>query len=214
MTTSGLLITLDGPGGVGKTTTHQVLDQALSLAGHQVHATAQPSRSAFGQSVRALGGSGELTGRALALAVTADRHHQVDAEIRPALDAGRTVLLDRYLPSTLVLQRRDGVDTNFLLVINQGIPVPDLAVVLLADAKTIHSRLDGRGTRHRFERTLEDTQHELALYEEAIAIVERLGYPVLRLDAGSLTPQEAAGLILQRLHHLTATVEPTVSQPR
>ncbi|MFJ3164247.1 dTMP kinase [Streptomyces kanasensis] len=214
MNTRGLLLTLDGPGGVGKTTTHQVLAQALTLAGHQVLATVQPSRSSLGRRVRALGGTGELAGRALALAVAADRHHQLDTEIRPALDAGLTVLLDRYLPSTLVLQRKDGVHTDFLLAINEGVLVPDLAVVLLADARTVHARLESRGTRHRFERTTDDTRRELALYEEAIPIVERLGYPVLRLDVTSLTPQEVTGLILQRLRQSPATVESTIPQPR
>ncbi|NML55156.1 dTMP kinase [Streptomyces sp. R302] len=211
---SGRFITIDGPGGVGKSTTHQLLADALALAGHHVHTAAQPSHSTFGKTIRALGGAGTLRGRALALAVAADRHHQLDSEIQPALAAGRTVVLDRYLPSTLVLQRKDGVDTDFLLAINEGIPAPDLAVVLLAQADTIHNRLSGRGTRHRFELTPADTQRELTLYEEAIPLVEQLGYPVLRLDTTDLTPREAAAQIFLHLQQMPATVSPTVPQPR
>ncbi|MFE0645932.1 dTMP kinase [Streptomyces sp. NPDC058877] len=211
---TGLLITLDGPGGVGKSTAHQALVKDLTLAGHRTHAATQPSHSIFGKTVRALGGAGTMRGRALALAVAADRHHQLDSEIQPALAADRTVVLDRYLPSTLVLQRRDGVDADFLLAINEGIPTPDLAVVLLAQADAIHTRLDARGTRHRFERTLADTRRELALYEEAITLVEQLGYPVLRLDTTDLTPREASARICLHLQGLPATVSPTVPRPR
>ncbi|MGJ7417023.1 dTMP kinase [Streptomyces cinereoruber] len=211
---TGVLITLDGPGGVGKSTTHQILAEALSLAGREVLAVVQPSRSVFGQTVRTLGGTGAMTGRALALAVAADRHHQLDTEIRPALAAGRTVLLDRYLPSTLVLQRQDGVDTDFLLAINEGIPIPDLAVVLTADPQTIHARLDNRGTRHRFERDIDDTHRELALYEEAISIVESIGFPVLRLDVTILDRDAAAAQIFLHCQRTTATVDRTVPQPR
>jgi dTMP kinase len=207
---AGLLLTLDGPGGVGKSTTHRLLAHTLTQAGHHVHATAQPSHSPLGQTVRALGGSGELTGRALALAVAADRHHQIATEINPALDSGHTVLVDRYLPSTLVLQRQDGVDTSFLLTINQGIPTPHLAVVLLADAPTIHARLQTRGTRHRFERDTDDTRRELALYEDAIPILERLGYPLLRVDVTHHTPTTVIHLILQHLDRTPATVKAVV----
>ncbi|MFC5905142.1 hypothetical protein [Streptomyces zhihengii] len=39
---------------------------------------------------------------------------------------------NRYLPSTLVLQRADGLDADWLLTLNVGITVPDLAVILTA----------------------------------------------------------------------------------
>ncbi|MGW9438637.1 dTMP kinase [Streptomyces sp. NPDC055607] len=211
---TGLLITLDGPGGVGKSTAHQALVEALNLAGHHTHAATQPPHSTFGKTLRTLGGAGTLSGRALALAVAADRHHQLDSEIRPALAAGRTVVLDRYLPSTLVLQRKDGVDPEFLLTINEGVPVPDLAVVPLAQADSIHTRLNARGTRHRFERTLADTRRELVLYEEAIMLVEQLGYPMLRLDTTDLTPREAAARNCLHLQRMPATVSPIVPRPR
>lgn len=131
----GMLITLDGPGGVGKSTAITATQQALAAAGRTVHTASQPSATDFGQAVRAVAQS--MHGRALALAVAADRLHQLETELRPALAAGRTVLLDRYLPSTLVLQRADGVPVEDLLAMNAGIDVPDLSVILFAQADTV-----------------------------------------------------------------------------
>jgi hypothetical protein len=45
----------------------------------------------------------------LACLVAADRYNHLDTEIRPERTSGRTVICDRYLASTLVLQARDGL---------------------------------------------------------------------------------------------------------
>ncbi|MEU0122964.1 hypothetical protein ABZ114_14935 [Streptomyces albidoflavus] len=47
-----------------------------------------------------------------------------------------------------------------------------------------------------------------------MALVRRLGCPVLRLDIARLTPSEVTGLILQRLSRTAATVERTAPHPR
>ena len=50
---------------------------------------------------------------ALACLVAGDRHHHLATEIRPpSCQAGAIVISDRYLPSSLVLQRMDGVDQD------------------------------------------------------------------------------------------------------
>ncbi|MEU1284481.1 dTMP kinase [Kitasatospora sp. NPDC005856] len=128
---NGLLLTVDGPSGLGKSTAVAATARALRAAGHTVHTATGPSATPYGQAVRAAAAT--MRGRALALAVAADRLHQLDTDVRPRRAAGTTVLLDRYLPSTLVLQRADGVDTDFLLAVNEGADVPDLAVLLTAD---------------------------------------------------------------------------------
>jgi dTMP kinase len=214
----GKLITVDGPGGVGKSTTVRATIQALRGAGHTVLAAAQPSETPFGRAVREAAQT--MHGRALALAVAADRAHQLDVTIRPALARGDTVLLDRYLPSTLVLQRADGVPLDDLLAINGTANVPGLAVILLADPATILSRLASRGTRHRFETTAADTARELDLYQQAIPVLEHLGYPLVTLDVTHLTPDGAAEAITNaarpsatNLTRTTRTPEPKEPQP-
>ncbi|MGW2837596.1 dTMP kinase [Streptomyces sp. NPDC001493] len=211
-TPRGPLITIDGPGGIGKSTALRATRLALEAAGHTVHTTTQPSASAYGKAVREAAQS--MRGRALALAVAADRLHQLDTEIRPARRAARTVLVDRYLPSTLVLQRADGVSVDDILALNVGVDVPDLSVILLADAGEIMDRLAGRGTRHRFETDPASSQRELDLYREAIPVLQRLKYRILTIDATRLTPEGVARAIVGAAPAPTATVTTTTAPTR
>ncbi|MFJ5121885.1 dTMP kinase [Kitasatospora sp. NPDC088548] len=207
----GVFITVDGPGGSGKSTAIPHIVTALEAAGHTVHAATQPSRNTFGTVVRQV--ANEMTGTALALAVAADRHHALATEIRPKREVGHTVLLDRYLPSTLVLQRVDGVALDLLLAINQGIDVPDLSVILTATEDTILRRLAHRGTRHRFELDAASTRRELELYREAIPVLEQLGFPVLLIDTTDLTPEGVAERIASAAPEPAPTFNSTVVQP-
>jgi dTMP kinase len=131
-----MLITLDGPGGVGKSTTARLVGAALTTAGLSVHATAQPSRAPLGELARH--GTDTYQGMALACLCAADRHHQLAVEILPALRAGTLVLCDRYVPSSLVLQGLDGVPSDIVWHLNHGVYRPDLAVILTAQPQVIN----------------------------------------------------------------------------
>ncbi len=208
---TGFLLSIDGPGGTGKSTTTAALTRQLQQAGHLVHATTEPSTSELGQSTRRL--ANHVHGTALALLVAADRHHHLDTEIRPHLAAGHTVVCDRYLPSSLVLQRLDGVPLNFIQAINAGITLPDLAVILTAPVDTLTTRLAARGSHHRFEDDLNNVQRELDLYEQAIPILENLSVPVIRIDTHTLTPESAATAIRHTAGLPTTTVATDTSSP-
>ncbi|WP_030662594.1 dTMP kinase [Streptomyces rimosus] len=189
----GQFITLDGPGGVGKSTTLAALTEHLCRRGEKVHATTEPSHSTLGQFTRAH--VDQIHGRALACLVAADRYHHLHTEIQPRLAAGDTVVCDRYLASTLVLQRLDDVPEPFLLALNADIRLPDLAVLLTAAPETIATRLACRGAHHRFEEDPDMPGREIALYRDAARTFERLSVHVLVLDISTLTPTETAARI-------------------
>jgi dTMP kinase len=83
---TGIFIAIEGPNGVGKSTSARLLAPRLAMRGHSVHLTAEPSRTRLGALIRQT--EAELSGRALALAVAADRAAHVTDEIEPALAAG------------------------------------------------------------------------------------------------------------------------------
>jgi dTMP kinase len=112
----GVFVSVDGPSGAGKSTIVHHLAQLLVASGEDVHVTAEPSNGAIGVLCREL--TETTTGHALACLYAADRYHHVETEIRPQLEAGRTVISDRFLPSGLVMQRFDGIDPVFLWRIN------------------------------------------------------------------------------------------------
>jgi dTMP kinase len=70
----------------------------------------------------------------------------------PPLAAGRLVLCDRYVASTLALQRLDGISIDLLWDMNSEALVPDLSVLLTADVAAIDQRLTERDRVTRFER--------------------------------------------------------------
>lgn len=208
----GFFLTVDGPGGVGKSTTVAALAALLAGLGHTVHATTEPSTSPLGTATRRLADT--VRGRALACLVAADRHHHLDTEIRPHLAAGHTVVCDRYLPSSLVLQRLDGVPLDYIQALNTGIDPPDLAVILRAPADVIAARLDARGAHHRFEHDRATIGLELDLYQEAVAILGTLGIPVMVIDVDDFTPRGIAAQIVTRVPTGSTKVAATVPKAR
>jgi dTMP kinase len=189
----GRFITIDGPGGVGKSTTVAALVQTLADRGEQVHATTEPSRSTLGRFIRE--NADDFSGAALACLVVADRHHHLAHEVVPRLESGITVVSDRYLASTLVVQALDGVPQQYLLDLNAGIRLPDLAVILSANPHSIAARIAARGATHRFNRAPDFPARESARYAEVVVILRGMGVPVLVVD----TSTAPAGVIAERI---------------
>jgi dTMP kinase len=189
----GILITMDGPGGIGKSTVAQLVAKALDDRAVPVHATVEPTRTPLGEHIRA--STETYRGMALACLVAGDRHHHLAAEILPALRAGKVVICDRYLPSSLVLQRLDGIDPQVIWQLNVGAYVPDVAVILNGEHQVIAERLRARGTQSRFERQPGSSRAESDLYHQATAELRTAGWPVTALDCTIRRPETIARTI-------------------
>jgi dTMP kinase len=193
----GLLVSIDGPGGVGKSTLAAAVGKQLTSAGIGVHLTREPSPTRLGEMIRA--GTGTYRGMALACLVAGDRHHHLSSEIRPHTAQGLVVLCDRYLPSSYVLQRMDGLTWETVAALNQGADMPHLAVILDADPAVIAARLDQRGKHSRFEAMPGASVTESGLYDDTARRLADLGWPILRVDATSLAPEALAALVATRI---------------
>jgi dTMP kinase len=198
----GLFVSLDGPGGTGKTTTAALVRDQLNARGLQVRLTAEPSPTPLGQLIRA--STDTYHGMALACLVAGDRHHHLAAEIRPRLESGAVVLSDRYLPASLVLQRMDGVDWDTIWQLNTPVVVPDLAIILNADPQILVSRLAARGAHSRFERLADGPAIESGLYHDTAARLASVGWPVCALDTTASAPDEVAAIVTDRILTLPA----------
>ena len=103
----GRFITLEGGEGAGKSTQVKALADALRERGIDVLVTREPGGSEGAEKIRELllAGAEERWGpRAEALLFAAARADHVAKSIRPALEAGRWVLSDRFLDSSLAYQ--------------------------------------------------------------------------------------------------------------
>ena len=102
----GKLITFEGGDGSGKTTQLQLTVTWLKSQGKDVLQTFEPGDTPLGKELRKLLLSGEFVPAAQAelLLFLADRAQHVRDVIRPAIDAGKWVVCDRYSDSTLAYQ--------------------------------------------------------------------------------------------------------------
>ncbi|MFF2331789.1 MULTISPECIES: dTMP kinase [unclassified Streptomyces] len=186
----GRFITLDGPSGVGKSTSIKALHDELTGRGLAVHQTVEPTASELGRFISA--NFATIRGHALACLVAADRYEHVTHEIEPRLAAGETVITDRYVASTLVMQQLDGVPLPFLLGLASDVLMPDLAVILTADPELITARIAARGPHNRFHRDPTAPGREVVLYTEAARILTTASVQVLVVNTGEATPTEVA----------------------
>ncbi len=143
-----MFITLDGIDGVGKSTQIRRLDDHLRSLGHDVLVVHDPGSTPVGARLREILLGSDLTihRRTEAMLFMASRCEMVETIIRPALDAGRWVLSDRFLLSTVVYQSVGGDVTPELLwelgrAANDGL-VPDVTVLLDMSAEASMRRLD------------------------------------------------------------------------
>jgi dTMP kinase len=134
---AGLFIVLEGPDGAGKSVQARLLAERLVDRGLAVTYSREPGGTELGEQVRHLvndPGPTPRGPRADVLLYTAARAQHVEEVIRPALDAGRVVICDRYATSTMAYQGYgSGMDLELLARIQDwatGGLHPDLVVLL------------------------------------------------------------------------------------
>jgi dTMP kinase len=194
-----VFVTFDGPNGVGKTSASRRLGGVLRETGISVDVLREPSDSEVGTFARE---HDDLVGMPLAALVVADRYVQIERDIKPALSAERTVVCDRYVASTLVLQRIDGLDPAVLWEMNAQALIPDLSVVLFASAPTLYRRLAQRGRVSRFDRMEGIAELELAYYRDATLFLREAGYRILVLDTDDISVAEVVDRVFREMRPL------------
>jgi len=155
----GSFITLEGVDGVGKTTQALMLKEYLEERGQEVCHTFEPGGTHLGSQIRSLllnPEHSELHSMTEILLYAADRAQHVYETIRPNLEAGRTVLCERFVDSSIAYQGYGlGLDIDGIKQVNHwatGGLVPDLTIYF--DADPAESLLKTKGDRIE-QRTLE-----------------------------------------------------------
>lgn len=197
---NGLFVSIDGPSGVGKSTTARALAQLIRSEGRSVHLTREPSAGPIGELAREL--IDTVQGIALACLYAADRYHHLTAEVIPQLEAGAVVITDRYVPSALVMQQLDGVNPDYLWRLNALASKPDLAVILDADPTVVAERLRDHGPHNRLQRLPSSAHIEWHHYREVVKRLLDAGWTLHRIDCSTTTVDEVAQMVRERLSEL------------
>ena len=152
---AGKFIVVDGPDGAGKTTQLSALRDHLADRGAEVEVVIDPGTTEIGEKIRRLlldHGNGRIGPVCETLLFMASRAQLVLERIRPALEAGKVVLCDRFVTATIAYQGACGIDPETIIelgrVATEGL-WPDLTVILQVPAEVGMERLLTDRTRQR-----------------------------------------------------------------
>lgn len=155
---SGLFITFEGPEGAGKSTNLQVFAQALSTAGCQPLLTREPGGTPVAERIRDVLLSHHeerMCSDAELLLMFAARAQHLHALIKPALEAGRVVISDRFTDATYAYQGGGrGIPVERIASLEtwvQGELRPDITVIFDVPIEVGMERARARSELDRFE---------------------------------------------------------------
>jgi dTMP kinase len=138
---SGLFITFEGPDGSGKTTQIRKLTMFMTEQGFDTLVTREPGGTVIGEKIRDVildRNHTEMDAITEAMLYAASRAQHVSEVIAPALEAGRTVICDRFMDSSIAYQGYGRKLGDCVRVINEiavaGL-IPDITFLLVVDPK-------------------------------------------------------------------------------
>jgi len=143
---TGILITLEGVEGSGKSTQQALLADSFSRLGLPYLCSREPGGTRLGRDLRSLLLTPRPSGEkwrpeAELLLFYADRAQHLDVVVRPALAAGKIIVIDRFEDSTRAYQGARGVPEKTMDALRELVLKdlrPDLTLLLDADpAKTL-----------------------------------------------------------------------------
>jgi dTMP kinase len=145
---TGRFIAFEGGEGAGKSTQARLLAAALERRGIQAVLTREPGGTPGAEAIRTLLLANEGAGwnpRAEALLFAAARSDHVERLIRPALQAGRWVVCDRFLDSSRAYQGGGGgladADIRKLHAIGSADLLPHLTILVTVSPEEAQRRL-------------------------------------------------------------------------
>ena len=151
----GILIAFEGIDGAGKTTQVQLLGRSLQAAGEDVVLSKEPTDGPWGRQIRESAQNGRMPIEEEIRAFVEDRKEHIEHTIRPGLESGKIVILDRYFYSTIAYQGARGADRQQLTDFMKSFaPIPNVVFLLDVEPLVALSRIanDRGDTPNEFER--------------------------------------------------------------
>lgn len=180
----GLFIAFEGADGCGKSTQIRFLAEYLQEKGIGVVCTREPGGSPVAEKIREVVLSRENTGMAAmteALLYAAARAEHVHKVIAPAIEAGKVVLCDRFVDSSIAYQGYGrGLGAKTVWRINEpavdGV-LPDVTVFLNVPPERAFERMNENKEYDRLE--LEDISFHRRVYEGYMELCKKPGVIVI-----------------------------------
>ncbi|MFC0014590.1 MULTISPECIES: dTMP kinase [Allobacillus] len=187
---SGLFITFEGVEGAGKTTALSYIHNQLTEAGYQVIQTREPGGIEIAEKIRDVILNPEHTAmeaRTEALLYAAARRQHLVERVLPALEAGKIVLCDRFIDSSLAYQgyaRGLGIDEVYEMnrfAIEDA--MPDLTVLFRIDPVKGLERIAANKDREQNRLDLEKIDFHQKVFDAYELLIERFPDRIQSIDA-------------------------------
>ncbi|ESP93191.1 dTMP kinase [Pseudoalteromonas luteoviolacea] len=148
----GFMFVCDGSNGAGKTTVIKGIEAHLISKGYEVVLTREPGGTEIGEKIREVildPNTPQMTDLAELMLFGAARAQHIEEKIKPALEAGKIVISDRFDAATFSFQHyARGIDLSVIKTINDlalnGFK-PDLNIILDLDPEIGLQRVQQRG---------------------------------------------------------------------
>ncbi|SIN94844.1 dTMP kinase [Carnobacterium alterfunditum] len=161
----GIFITIEGPDGAGKTSViKELIPMLVKTVQQEIVATREPGGSRIAEEIRELilnPENTEMDIRTEALLYAAGRRQHLIEKIIPALEAGKVVICDRFVDSSLAYQGvARGIGVSEVAKINQFATEnlsPDLTLYLDIEAHLGLERINQNKENRQFDRLDQET---------------------------------------------------------
>lgn len=149
----GKLIVIEGIDGSGKSTCAKNLSEKLNSINIKTIYTFEPTHSHYGAKLRDGMLSEDLDAEEELSLFVKDRKEHIEYMIKPALEEGYFVILDRYFYSSIAYQGAKGIDINRIIDIHKDFIIkPDIVFVFHLPIDIALNRIiSKRGIVDRFE---------------------------------------------------------------
>ena len=156
---TGILVTIEGGEGAGKSTSLNYLESVLTNAGCVLVLTREPGGTAVGERVRDIllhSKDLHIEAEAELLLMFAARMQHINEVIRPALASGKVVVCDRFTDASYAYQGGGrGLDANRIAELEQWVQAdfrPNLTLLFDIPVEQGLARAGARSEPDRFER--------------------------------------------------------------
>lgn len=155
----GLFITIEGPDGAGKSTQIAHIAEYFDNKGIDAIFTREPGGTSISEQIRSIildKKNTEMGFITEAMLYAAARAQLVEEVIRPAIEAGKVVVCDRFVDSSIAYQGYGRKLGDIVEEINKygiGDCMPDLTILLKLDSESGIDRIEknGSGEKDRLE---------------------------------------------------------------
>jgi dTMP kinase len=195
------LLVIEGPEGAGKTTQVRMVAEWLGASGKTVIAVREPGGTPLGDEIRKIlldHPASDIVPRAESLLFMASRAQLIEREVKPALEKGAIVLLDRFFLSTYAYQavgrglpHEDVVAANRLATATVR---PDLTVLLTLPPQEGLARVTKRGAHDRIEQADAGFHQRVG---DAFAQFATREWQLAHPEAGPIVSVDARGSVEQ-----------------